>query len=130
MAKKKVVEVLRLPPYHCELNPIELVWADIKGHVARNNTIFKIADVKKLLSEGLTQIMPENATQLAVTRHETVHQHTDFYTFVLLVYTGCVKLLTLLERKNRKGQSESECVALERMRVVYLLQASASVSNE
>ncbi|GBP45771.1 hypothetical protein EVAR_76076_1 [Eumeta japonica] len=31
---------------------------------------------------------------------------------------------------NRKRQSESECVALERMRVVYLLQASASVSNE
>ncbi|GBP51711.1 hypothetical protein EVAR_96262_1 [Eumeta japonica] len=31
---------------------------------------------------------------------------------------------------NRKRQNESECVALERMRVVYLLQASASVSNE
>ncbi|GBP84561.1 hypothetical protein EVAR_89544_1 [Eumeta japonica] len=30
---------------------------------------------------------------------------------------------------SRKRQSESECVALERMRVVYLLQASASVSN-
>ncbi|CAC5412799.1 unnamed protein product [Mytilus coruscus] len=24
-------EVLRLPPRHCELNPIEMVWADLKG---------------------------------------------------------------------------------------------------
>ncbi|GBP02664.1 hypothetical protein EVAR_70966_1 [Eumeta japonica] len=31
---------------------------------------------------------------------------------------------------GRKRQSESECRAIERMRVVYLLQASASVSNE
>ena len=23
-------EVLRLPPYHCTLNPIELVWAQLK----------------------------------------------------------------------------------------------------
>ncbi|GBP69816.1 hypothetical protein EVAR_51981_1 [Eumeta japonica] len=32
----------------------------------------------------------------------------------------------LLGKGNRKRPSESECVALERMRVVYLLQASAS----
>jgi transposase len=25
--------VLHLPPYHCDLNPIELVWGDIKGRV-------------------------------------------------------------------------------------------------
>ncbi|GBP88372.1 hypothetical protein EVAR_52677_1 [Eumeta japonica] len=42
----------------------------------------------------------------------------------------CVKRSTLLGRGNRKRQSESECVALERMRVVYLLQASARVSDE
>ncbi|GBP03105.1 hypothetical protein EVAR_2580_1 [Eumeta japonica] len=33
-------------------------------------------------------------------------------------------------RGNKKRQSESECVELERTRVVYLLQASASVSSE
>lgn len=27
---------LRLPPYHPDLNPIELVWGDIKGEVARH----------------------------------------------------------------------------------------------
>lgn len=28
-------EVLRLPPYHPDLNPIELVWGDIKGQLAK-----------------------------------------------------------------------------------------------
>ena len=27
---------LRLPPYHPDLNPIELVWGEIKGEVARH----------------------------------------------------------------------------------------------
>ena len=30
-------KVLRLPPYHCEFNPIELIWAQTKNFVARNN---------------------------------------------------------------------------------------------
>ena len=31
-------EVLRLPPYHCDLNAIELIWANEKNFVARENT--------------------------------------------------------------------------------------------
>nr|CAD7418095.1 unnamed protein product [Timema cristinae] len=34
-------QVLRLPPYHCQYNPIQLVWANCKGyykkHTGRNN---------------------------------------------------------------------------------------------
>ena len=37
IAMKYGMEVLRLPPYHCELNAIELVWADEKNFVAREN---------------------------------------------------------------------------------------------
>ena len=40
--------VLRLPPYHPELNPIEKIWALLKNHVAACNTTFKLDDVKKL----------------------------------------------------------------------------------
>jgi len=29
-AKANNVIVLRLPPYHCELNPIELAWSSVK----------------------------------------------------------------------------------------------------
>ena len=30
-------EVLRLPPYHCVLNPIEMVWNQFKSHARRMN---------------------------------------------------------------------------------------------
>ncbi|XP_061717563.1 uncharacterized protein LOC133525293 [Cydia pomonella] len=59
MAKKKDITVLRLPPYHCELNPIELIWADIKGYVARNNTTFNFKDLKKLVEDGIEQVTKE-----------------------------------------------------------------------
>lgn len=36
--------VLRLPLYHCELNPIELAWPMVK-HVKVNNKTFKLADM-------------------------------------------------------------------------------------
>ena len=54
--KRKGHEVLRLPPYHCELNPIELIWGDLKGFVGRENSTFKGEDVKALIKKGFTQI--------------------------------------------------------------------------
>ncbi|KAI4459580.1 hypothetical protein MML48_6g00011920 [Holotrichia oblita] len=40
--------VLRLPPYHPELNPIEKIWAIVKNWVAARNVTFKLADVEAL----------------------------------------------------------------------------------
>lgn len=34
--------VVRLPPYHCQYNPIELIWAQVKTHIAKKND-FKMA---------------------------------------------------------------------------------------
>lgn len=47
---------LRLPPYHAMLNPIELVWAKVKSDVAKNNTTFKLSDLKELANTALSQI--------------------------------------------------------------------------
>lgn len=46
LAKATNKTILRLPPYHCELNPIELAWSSIKNHVKMNNTTFKLPDLK------------------------------------------------------------------------------------
>ena len=51
--------VLRTPVRQCELNPIELVWAQVKHHVAKNNTTFRMSDVKKLVTEALGSITAE-----------------------------------------------------------------------
>lgn len=33
MAEERGYTVCRLPPYHCELNPVELVWSQVKRDV-------------------------------------------------------------------------------------------------
>ncbi|XP_050302789.1 uncharacterized protein LOC126740704 [Anthonomus grandis grandis] len=40
-------EVLRLPPYHPDLNPIELVWGELKTYVAKKNINFNFKEVIK-----------------------------------------------------------------------------------
>lgn len=47
---------LRLPPYHADLNAIELIWSDIKGFIARKNLSFKFNDVKLLIEEAFQQV--------------------------------------------------------------------------
>ena len=35
LAKQHGHEVLYTPPYHCDLQPIEMVWSQVKGEVGR-----------------------------------------------------------------------------------------------
>ncbi|XP_029345261.1 uncharacterized protein LOC115034062 [Acyrthosiphon pisum] len=56
LAKSYNHTVLRLPPYHCELNPIELAWSSVKNHVRMNNTTYKLPDVKQLLILGVSRV--------------------------------------------------------------------------
>ena len=35
-------EVVRLPVAHCELNPIEMAWSQVKGHVKDNNKKYTV----------------------------------------------------------------------------------------
>lgn len=51
--------VLRLPPYHPELNPIEKIWAQVKNYVASKNLSFKLEDVKTLAIEKFEAIDTE-----------------------------------------------------------------------
>jgi transposase len=62
LAEEKNMMVLRLPPYRCKLNPIELVWDFIKTGVATNNSTYnKFSDVKILFQHALTKVLPEHS---------------------------------------------------------------------
>ena len=52
-------EVLRLPPRHCKLNHIEMVWSDLKRFVARNNTTYKKKDVTALFQQAKSRFNAE-----------------------------------------------------------------------
>lgn len=43
--------VLRLPPYHPDLNPIEMAWAAIKGYVSSKNVNWSTGKVIELVKE-------------------------------------------------------------------------------
>lgn len=52
--------VIRLPPYHCQFNPIELIWSDVKRHVAKKNSTFKLTDVKDLTVEAVASVSADS----------------------------------------------------------------------
>ncbi|XP_072389615.1 uncharacterized protein [Diabrotica undecimpunctata] len=56
LVEKYVVEVLLLPPYHCELNPMEMVWSQVKHYVAARNTDFKKYRVQQLIHEAFANV--------------------------------------------------------------------------
>ena len=53
----KQIKVLRLPTKHCFFNPIELVWAYIKGYVARRNHTCKLKESERLTKEAITMVI-------------------------------------------------------------------------
>ncbi|KAH9635902.1 hypothetical protein HF086_002462 [Spodoptera exigua] len=53
-----------LPPYHPDLNPIEMAWAAIKGFVASKNTKWNVSHVFDLIKEKLALIGAEEWAEL------------------------------------------------------------------
>ncbi|XP_023720330.1 uncharacterized protein LOC111871440 [Cryptotermes secundus] len=52
--------VLRRPPYHPDLNPTELVWADVKQSVGAENVSFHLDDVAKKCEKWFSEFGIEN----------------------------------------------------------------------
>lgn len=55
IARKEGHSILRTPPYHPELQPIETCWAVVKNHVAQHND-FTMKKVSILLEEGFEKV--------------------------------------------------------------------------
>jgi hypothetical protein len=51
MCKAQGIQMVRLPPYHCEFNPIELVWAAAKAGVAKRNVSYKLVKAMEIMRE-------------------------------------------------------------------------------
>jgi hypothetical protein len=45
IANERGHQVIRLPLYHCQYNPLELIWVQVKREVADRNKTFKLADI-------------------------------------------------------------------------------------
>jgi len=51
-------EVIRLPPYHYQYNPIELIWAQVKSEIA--NKSFKSTDLENLANIAIESVTVDN----------------------------------------------------------------------
>ena len=51
MAKAAGHEVVHIPPYHWELNPIELCWSQVKGYIKEHIKEFTLTSMKCLTYE-------------------------------------------------------------------------------
>lgn len=47
--------VLRLLPHFADLNPVELIWADMKQWLRADNTTFHINDIKRICEQGFKE---------------------------------------------------------------------------
>lgn len=63
IAQKHGHSILRTPPYHPELQPIETCWAIVKNHVAQYNDC-TMEKVKLLLNEGFEKVTAETCQKL------------------------------------------------------------------
>ena len=59
MAAEKGHQVIRLPPYHCHYNAIELIWGQVKTYIGKKND-FRMANLKLLLTEALSNVTVDN----------------------------------------------------------------------
>ncbi|CAH1368074.1 unnamed protein product, partial [Tenebrio molitor] len=61
-------EVLRLPPYHCIFNPIEMIWAQLKANLRRNNRNPKF-------SEQTIDLIKEEVSKIDDTKWANCERH-------------------------------------------------------
>lgn len=63
IAKKHGHEIVRTPPYHPELQPIEMCWGVVKNHIARNCN-FTLSNLSSQLEEGFLMVKPSTCTKI------------------------------------------------------------------
>lgn len=51
-------DVLRLPPYYCVFNPIEMVWHQVKMAIRKKNVNPKAIDAMNIIREGIDAVTP------------------------------------------------------------------------
>ena len=63
MAKEQGHEVVRTPPYHPELQPIEICWGVVKNEVARNCK-FTMKELEIQLDLAWKKVTPETCRKI------------------------------------------------------------------
>lgn len=89
--------VLRLPPYHLELNPMESAWSMVKNHVTQNNTSYQISDVRELLDTAVERVTArdwENFIERVIAEENKIWEVDDIMDETIDQLEPCVQTVT------------------------------------
>ena len=108
-------EVVRLPVAHCTLNPIEMAWSRVKGHIKDKNRAFTLTEVERLAWEGFEVVTPDVWADLVKHVRDKVEDH--FWAVDGLAELYSVRELTIRIRRrpeddpNEESSSESDAAS-------------------
>ena len=105
--------VLRLLVGHCELNPVELTWAKVKGYAASHNKDFTMARTEQLAREGIAQVTAEkwaNCVKNVIQKVERHYRETDG-----IVEEAVDRVLIEVRREEEETSESEEGFFLEQM---------------
>ena len=88
IAKKYGQEVTRLPPYHCDLNAIELIWADEKNYLAH--------EVREMTPKSVEALFRKRRSQITAEKCKKCIEH------VKKVELSCWKTDKIIDKKMDK----------------------------
>jgi hypothetical protein len=106
-------QVLRLPLYHPELNPIEKIWASVKNWVAERNITFKLKDVECLVRKRFSEITINNWA--AICRH--VAKTEDEYILREAMLDEALEQFDFIVNTSSSDESFEECSEDEQTKV-------------
>ena len=75
VAKLAGHEVVRLPVAHCELNPIEMAWSQMKHYIKTHNTQFTLSAMEELTHMAFTVVTPDRWKNLIAHVQTKVEDH-------------------------------------------------------
>ena len=85
IAKNAGHETLRLPPHHCELNPIEMVWGVLKNYVATENKDMTLKSVEELFRKRHAELKDQpEFWKKCVEKVKRIEKTTENQTFQLI----------------------------------------------
>ena len=74
LAAKKGITILRTPPYHPELQPIERCWGVVKNHMA-DNCDFSMKGMRTLLPQAIAKVTEETCGKIMAKVIEQENQY-------------------------------------------------------
>ncbi len=108
MASDQGVILERLPPYHCMMNAIEQLWAEVKGFVRIRNGSFKMNDVRSLTLDGLRSVKPETCAKYVANSQRWEHHFSELDHLDILELTGVKVAPVIIPLNESSTEEESE----------------------